>query len=128
MKHIDLTIRIAVGNADITPEAAAALVQRLLGIGVEDAAETLRDGECSLDEELADARLAEKLEFEVSPAVKPRVLILVEGGIADSVADEGVVVAKFDRDDYEDSPATYELPAKIFADLAKQVDVPVAAQ
>ena len=57
---------------------------------------------------------------------KPRVLIIVDGGVADYVSDDAVDIAIFDRDNYKSDPVqTGNAPAH-FADLAIPIDVPVA--
>lgn len=56
--------------------------------------------------------------------VNPRVLITVKGGVADYIADRGVDVEIFDRDNFEAGDFNLAVPSH-FADLAKQADVPV---
>lgn len=61
-----------------------------------------------------------------------RVLITVSGGVADYIADDGVDVEIFDRDDYSDLDSDEEeiqsgVPVH-FADLAKMIDVPVQSE
>lgn len=56
--------------------------------------------------------------------VNPRVLITVKGGVADYIADRGVDVEIFDRDNFEAGDSNLAVPSH-FADLAKQADVPV---
>lgn len=59
------------------------------------------------------------------PTGAPRVLVVVSGGIADYVSDEGLDVEIFDRDNHEDDPdGTSPVPAH-FRDLAVPIDVPV---
>lgn len=61
----------------------------------------------------------------VQPDVAPRVLVVVSGGIADSVYDKGVDVEVFDWDNYNDDPkGAGPVPAH-FRDLAEPIDVPV---
>ena len=56
---------------------------------------------------------------------KPRVLVVVKGGIADPVYDEGVHVEVFDWDNYNDDPeGTGGVPPG-FADLATPSGIPV---
>ena len=57
---------------------------------------------------------------------KPRVLIVVAGGVADFIADDGVDVAIFDWDDYKSAPDITSKPSKHFENLAIQCDIPVA--
>jgi hypothetical protein len=56
-----------------------------------------------------------------------RVLIVVKGGVADYVADEGVEVEIFDWDDYKDAPDLTVLPSNKFADLAMSCNIPLVA-
>lgn len=56
--------------------------------------------------------------------VNPRVLITVKGGVADYIADRGIDVEIFDRDNFEAGDSNLAVPSH-FADLAKQADVPV---
>jgi hypothetical protein len=56
---------------------------------------------------------------------EPKVLVVVNGGVADPVYDDGLDVVVFDRDNYNADPeATGPVPAR-FADLAKGLDIPV---
>ena len=60
------------------------------------------------------------------PEVKrPRVLVVVSGGIADPVYDDGVDVIVFDRDDHHDNPEDTDPVPVHFRDLAELIDVPV---
>ena len=55
----------------------------------------------------------------------PRVLVVVNGGIADYLSDQGVDVAVFDWDNYKDDPeGTGGVPSR-FAELARSCGVPV---
>lgn len=59
------------------------------------------------------------------PDVPPRVLVVVSGGIADPVYDDGVDVEIFDWDNYHDDPeGAGPVPAH-FRDLAEPINVPV---
>lgn len=59
------------------------------------------------------------------PVVVPRVLIVVSGGIADPIYDEGVDVEVFDWDNHRDDPeGAGPVPAH-FRDLAEPIGVPV---
>lgn len=54
-----------------------------------------------------------------------RVLVVVNGGVADYVSDDGIDVHVFDFDNYRDDPAgTEKVPAE-FADLAAPFGAPV---
>lgn len=59
-------------------------------------------------------------------SAKPRVLIVVKGGVADFVADEGIDVVIFDWDDYKDAPELTAMPPSEFVDLAAQFSIPLA--
>lgn len=61
-----------------------------------------------------------------STAIKPRVLIVVSGGVATYVADDGVDVDIFDFDDYESDRTVTHRPAKNFASLAEPLGIPTA--
>lgn len=54
----------------------------------------------------------------------PRVLIVVSGGIADYVADEGVAVEIFDFDNYKADPENTDKVPAHFRDMAEMADVP----
>ena len=56
---------------------------------------------------------------------KPRVLIVVSGGVADSVHDDGVDVEIFDWDNYNADPAGTSAVPSHFADLADPLNIPV---
>lgn len=72
------------------------------------------------------SRGAMSTSAEVSgrPASAPRVLVVVDGGVAACVGDEGVEVVVFDKDDFRDDPANYDLAPEHFADLAQRAGVP----
>lgn len=55
----------------------------------------------------------------------PRVLVIVSGGVADTVADSGVNVEVFDWDNYNDDPAGYGGVSADFSDLAIPSGIPV---
>ena len=58
-------------------------------------------------------------------ATNPRVLVIVGGGVAVPIYDEGVDVVVFDWDNYNDDPVgTGGVPVH-FADLAEQTGIPV---
>lgn len=63
----------------------------------------------------------------VSTAVKtPRVLVVVSGGVADTVHDKGVLVEIFDRDNYNEDPEGTGGVSDEFADLASPLCIPVS--
>lgn len=57
-----------------------------------------------------------------------RVLVVVSGGIADSVSDTGIDVEVFDWDDYNDDPEGYGGVPESFRDLADPINVPVGPE
>lgn len=63
--------------------------------------------------------------ISAEPVVTPRVLVVVNGGIADPVCDEGVDVEVFDWDNYRDDPEGAGPVPSHFRDLAEPIDVPV---
>ncbi len=68
----------------------------------------------------------ESLKDDQPAPEKPRVLVVVSGGVADYVADEGVDVEMFDHDNFKADPiGTAHVPVH-FKDLAEPVGVPVA--
>lgn len=58
-------------------------------------------------------------------AKAPRVLVVVSGGVADPVFDDGVDVEVFDWDNYKADPVGTSGVPKHFADLAEPFDIPV---
>lgn len=54
-----------------------------------------------------------------------RVLVIVSGGVAEEIADDGVDVEIFDHDNFKDDPDTTHRPPVHFRDLADRVGVPV---
>ena len=55
---------------------------------------------------------------------KPRVLVIVNGGVAEFVADEGVDVEVFDWDDYEVDPYNTPIPPPHFKDICEEYGIP----
>lgn len=62
-----------------------------------------------------------------SSKAKPRVLVVVSGGVADFIADEGVDVVIFDWDDYESNAEITPIPPQRFEDLAAQCGIPASS-
>lgn len=58
-------------------------------------------------------------------AQKPRVLVVVSGGIADPIYDDGVDVEVFDWDNFKEDPEGTGGVPHHFADLAEPCDIPV---
>jgi hypothetical protein len=54
-----------------------------------------------------------------------RVLVIVSGGIADVVCDDGVLVEVFDWDNYNDDPERTGGVSKEFRDFAEECGIPV---
>lgn len=61
-------------------------------------------------------------------ATAPRVLVVVNGGVADPVFDAGVDVEVFDWDNYEADPEGTKGVPDHFADIAARCGVPLASQ
>lgn len=62
------------------------------------------------------------------PGANPRVLVTVQGGVADYVSDAGIDVEIFDRDIYQVEPDETQANLAVssyFRDLAEQINVPV---
>jgi hypothetical protein len=81
-------------------------------------------------QELRRLTWAESCAMVEEPELDPkeagnRVLVIVSGGVADPIADQGVDVQVFDWDNYKADPdGTGGVPER-FADLAQQSGVPV---
>lgn len=58
-------------------------------------------------------------------SAKPRVLVVVSGGVADSIQDDDVDVEIFDWDNYNADPVGTSAVPSHFADLASPHDIPV---
>lgn len=129
MQEVTLTIPVKT-NASISPEEIAKVVQRLIDIGLADAAATIEDSGNSGEGDVEAAELATDLHIGAPVVAKePRVLVVVSGGIADPIYDEGVDVEVFDWDNYndEEDDAKTGVPAH-FADLAEPINVPVEGE
>ena len=129
MQEVTLTIPVKT-NASISPEEIAKVVQRLIDIGLADAAATIEDSGNSGEGHVEAAELATDLHIGAPVVAKePRVLVVVGGGIADPIYDEGVDVEVFDWDNYydEEDDAKTGVPAH-FADLAEPINVPVKGE
>jgi len=121
MQEFTLSLKIQT-NASVTPEEAAKIVQRLIDAGLSDAADTIESGEGAVEE----AQIATELTIHAPEVTKvPRVLVIVSGGMADTVQDSLLDVVVFDWDDYNADPeGTGGVPAD-FADLAEPCGIPV---
>lgn len=121
MQQINLSINVKT-NASVSPEEVAKIVQRLIDVGLSDAAATIESGEGAVKE----AELATDLTIHAPEVARvPRVLVVVNGGMADTVQDSLLDVVVFDWDNYKEDPeGTGGVPAE-FADLAKPCGIPV---
>ena len=139
-----VTLRIDVDtNLNLSARCVGDLVYRLINAGLEDARQTIENGEG----DVVGAEMAIALNFMsiVACPVHPdagesdqvvqsgatalnRCLVIVSGGVADYVCDEGVAVELFDWDNYRaetaEGRAEMRVPA-YFMDLASPVGVPV---
>ena len=139
-----ITLRI---DADTTLNLSARqvgeLVYRLIQSGLEDARKTIDMNEGNI----VEAEMATSLNFtsvvacpvssgadEGGQAVKlgiaatNRCLVIVSGGVADYVYDDGVEVELFDWDNYREETAEGRADLRVsahFKDLAESVGVPV---
>lgn len=97
------------------------------------------DGACGIDETALSAGLQERIHAAVKKVYgvlkaqsrqntsQPRVLVVIEGGVASVVSDLGVVVEIYDRDDAADDPEYSPLPYE-FRDLAQEAGLPYKEQ
>jgi hypothetical protein len=126
MQEIKLLIPVST-NAEISPDELAAVVQRLIEIGMADAEATLDRGEGDLD---AAALVADLAIGDVTVAKPPRVLAFLSGGRLDAISDDEADVWTFDCDEYKASAYNDEeiipVPAR-FADFAKLINAPCEA-
>jgi hypothetical protein len=124
MKAVKLTIEVECAD-ELDPNVVAAHVNGLLAFGLEFNRENLRGGGASkrVEREAGSIKVVDG-SVRVAGSM-PRVLVVVKGGIADPVSDEGVDVEVFDWDNYTDAPdETGGVPAH-FSDLAKPAGIPV---
>lgn len=118
-----VTLKIPVqANSPISHHEIANLVRRLIDAGLSDAADTIENGEG----DVAAAERATQLRIGAPVvAATPRVLVIVQEGVANPVADDGVDIEVFDWDNYRDDPqGTGGVPAR-FADLAQPYGIPI---
>lgn len=123
MQEIQLTVSVKT-NADTTPDGIRRIVKRLINVGYEDAAMIIENG----DGDLNEAQIASALHISVEVATPKRCLIIVRGGVADYVNDDGVQVEVFDWDNYEDDAEATGVVSKEFADLANFCGAPVEGE
>lgn len=141
-KHI--TLRIDVDTPlNLSARQVGELVYRLIQSGLEDARKTIDMNEG----QVVEAEMATSLNFtsivacpvnsgaeegehtvKLGIAATNRCLVIVSGGVADYVYDDGVEVELFDWDNYRDETvegrADMRVPAH-FKDLAESAGVPV---
>ncbi|EMM5100965.1 hypothetical protein ACK249_005148 [Pseudomonas aeruginosa] len=125
MQEVMLSIPVKT-NVSVTPEEIAKAVQRLIEVGLAGVGATLENA-ADGDESDGDAmKLATDLNIGAPVVAKaPRVLVVVSGGIADPLYDDGVDVEVFDWDNYSDDPKNTRRVPSHFADLAKPSEIPV---
>ena len=139
-----ITLRIDADTPlNLSARQVGELVYRLIQSGLEDARKTIDMNEGNI----VEAEMATSLNFtsvvacpvssgadEGGQAVKlgiaatNRCLVIVSGGVADYVYDDGVEVELFDWDNYRDETAEGRADLRVsahFKDLAESVGVPV---
>ena len=139
-----ITLRIDVDTPlNLSARQVGELVYRLIQSGLEDARKTIDMNEGNI----VEAEMATSLNFtsvvacpvssgadEGGQAVKlgiaatNRCLVIVSGGVADYVYDDGVEVELFDWDNYREETAEGRADLRVsahFKDLAESVGVPV---
>ena len=139
-----VTLRIDVDtHLNLSARQVGELVYRLINAGLEDAQQTIETNEG----DVAGAEMAASLDITsivacpvhpedgdsdqvvpLSATAMNRCLVIVSGGVADYVHDEGVDVELFDWDNYRaetaEGRAEMHVPAH-FVDLAQTAGVPV---
>lgn len=141
-KKVQVVINL--GTAfNLSARQVGELLYRLINVGMEDAQQVIEDEEG----DVAGAEMAASLDITsivacpvhpedgdsdqgvpLSATAMNRCLVIVSGGVADYVHDEGVEVELFDWDNYRaetaEGRAEMHVPAH-FADLAQPAGVPV---
>lgn len=122
-QKISITIEVQT-NAKVTPEKVAKILQGLIDSGLEDAQRTIENNEG----DVRGAKLATDLNISkptvFKPTAVPRVLVTVQGGVAEvHVSDEAVDVELYDFDNESEDDDSGVSPH--FADLAEPCGVPV---
>ena len=112
-------------NADISSADIAKLLQRLINAGLQDARDTVEDGEGDV---VASEQSLDLNIWTPEVHVFPRVLVSVAGGVADYVCDEGVDVVVFDHDNFKDDPTGTDKVPLSFRDLADPLRIPVVGE
>jgi len=139
-----LTLRIDVDTPlNLSARQVGELVYRLINVGLEDARQTIVRNEG----DVVGAEMAASLNFtsivacpvntgadegehalKLGIAATNRCLVIVSGGVADYVYDDGVEVELFDWDNYRDETAEGRADMRVpahFKDLAESAGVPV---
>jgi hypothetical protein len=141
-KHITLRID-ADTHLNLSVRQVGELVYRLIQSGLEDARKTIDMNEGNV----VEAEMATSLNFtsivacpvnsgadegehaiKLGIAATNRCLVIVSGGVADYVYDDGVEVELFDWDNYRDETAEGRADMRVsahFKDLAETAGVPV---
>ena len=139
-----ITLRIDADTPlNLSARQVGELVYRLIQSGLEDARKTIDMNEgniveaematslnftsvvaCPVSSEVSEGEHAVKLGI----AASNRCLVIVSGGVADYVYDDGVEVELFDWDNYREETAEGRADLRVsahFKDLAESVGVPV---
>lgn len=141
-KHITLRIDVDT-HLNLSARQVGELVYRLIKSGLEDAQKTIDMNEGNV----VEAEMATSLNFtsivacpvnseanegehvvKLGIAATNRCLVIVSGGVADYVYDDGVEVELFDWDNYRDETAEGRVDMRVpahFKDLAESAGVPV---
>lgn len=129
MKTKKVTVSLEVEAPEhVSPEEISELVGVMIDIGRADAVSTLDDlDDCGGDVRLAQMAVAIAVGDPVV-ARKPRVLVVVDGGVAYPTCDPGADVEVFDWDNYRDDPEGTGGVPRHFADLAELAHVPVEGE
>jgi len=123
----ELNINVVVNALEgLDPQKVAQALELLIQSGFADAIATVEDEGNMAEEQVLLSKAALDLELvSISPAKPPRVLVTIDNGLADYVADPGVVVEVFDHGDYEFDPKSVSGVSKHFEDLAQPLGIPV---
>lgn len=139
-----VTLRVDVDTPlNLSARLVGELLYRLLNVGLADARQTILRNEG----DVVGAEMAASLNFsrivacpvnsganegmhiaKLGIAATNRCLVIVSGGVADYVYDEGVEVELFDWDNYRDETAEGRADMRVsahFKDLAESAGVPV---
>ncbi|MCK5530288.1 MAG: hypothetical protein KAI85_03420 [Halopseudomonas aestusnigri] len=101
---------------------AQAVVIDALKQAIQNAHRTLRKSGFDMSEIDKALEMADQAK-----ARKPRVLVVVDGGLADAVSDPGVAVEIFDWDRFNENPEEVGRVPYDYADLAEPCGIPAEA-